>query len=399
MGRHGIVCLAATCGWLAACCAPAVWASDVGKRFPAETRVLVDRITGVPLTALTKPPANNSKIYQTHPQWTADGQYIIFRSNRSGGKTQAFAVHELTGDIIQLTEGNTDTGSLNVARKSNRLYFFRGAPEGPTALIELNLDPLLKDSMVGTPKEPAAYERQVAVMPAGFRVSGGFTLDADETKAYSGVSLGDEKGGLRAIDLKTGEVSKIVDVPFRMGHVQANPWVSGEIMYCHETGGDAPQRMWFVRADGTGNRPLYVETPDEWVTHETWIDADHVLFVVMAHLPRLRTKPTGIFCLNLRNNEVKVLGQVEGRGFWHCNGSADGRWAVGDTFEGSLYLIDRASGEITLLTTGHRMRPDHAHPTFSPDGKRILIQSGMLSGGTSLDLMVVNVPLWLQVRR
>jgi oligogalacturonide lyase len=236
-------------------------------------------------------------------------------------------------------------------------------------------------------------------MPAGFRVSGGFTLDADESRAYSGVSLGDEKGGLRAIDLKTGEVSKIIDVSFRMGHVQANPWVSGEIMYCHETGGDAPQRMWFVRADGTGNRPLYVETPDEWVTHETWIDADHVLFVVMAHLPRLRTKPTGIFCLNLRNNEVKVLGQVEGRGFWHCNGSADGRWAVGDTFEGSLYLIDRASGETTLLTTGHRMRPDHAHPTFSPDGKRILIQSGMLSGGTSLDLMVVNVPLWLQVRR
>jgi oligogalacturonide lyase len=72
---------------------------------------------------------------------------------------------------------------------------------------------------------------------------------------------------------------------------------------------------------------------------------------------------------------------------------------VGDTFEGSLYLIDRTSGEIALLTTGHRMRPDHAHPTFSQDGKRILIQSGLLSGGASLDLMVVNVPLWLQVRR
>jgi len=62
----------------------------------------------------------------------------------------------------------------------------------------LNLDPLLKDSLAGILKEPAAYERQVAAMPAGFRVSGGFTLDADETKAYSGVSLGDEKAGLRA---------------------------------------------------------------------------------------------------------------------------------------------------------------------------------------------------------
>ena len=367
-------------------------ASDVGKRFPPEKRV--------PVHALTTSPANDAKIHQTHPQWTADGQYIIFRSNRSGAQSQAFAVHELTGEIVQLTEGNTNTGSLNVARKSNRIYFFRGARNTPPALIELNLDPLFKDSKAGALKDAASYERTIGTMLADFHESGGFTLDADETKAYAGVSLGPEKGGLRTIDLKTGQVSVIIDVPFRMGHVQANPWVPGEIVYCHETGGDAPQRIWFVKADGTGNRPLYKETPDEWVTHETWVDADHILFNVMAHLPRLRTKPTGIFSLNVRNDEVKVLGQIdEGRGFWHCNGSPDGRWAVGDNFEGSVYLIDRKSGEITLLSTGHVMRPDHTHPTFSPDSKRILIQSGLLSGGASLDLMVVNVPLWLQVRR
>jgi oligogalacturonide lyase len=123
------------------------------------------------------------------------------------------------------------------------------------------------------------------------------------------------------------------------------------------------------------------------------------MFAIMGHLPRLRLKPTGIAVINLRNNEMKIIGQVdEGRGFWHVNGSADGRWAVGDNFNGNIYLIDRTTSETTLLSTDHKMRPDHAHPTFSPDGKRILIQSGLLSNGTSLDLMVIPVPLALQNR-
>src|SRR5450432_4281879 len=93
--------------------------SDVGRRFPSEMRTIVDAQTGVTFTALTTSPANDAKIYQTHPQWTADGKYIIFRSNRArGGATQAFAVNEVTGEIIQLTDGpGTGTGSLNVARR------------------------------------------------------------------------------------------------------------------------------------------------------------------------------------------------------------------------------------------------------------------------------------------
>jgi oligogalacturonide lyase len=205
-------------------------------------------------------------------------------------------------------------------------------------------------------------------------------------------------GGIRSIDLQTGEMKTVVDVPFTMGHVQVNPWVAGEIVYCNETGGYAPQRMWCVQADGTNNRPLYSQVPGEWVTHEVVVDRDHVMFNIMAHLPRLRTRPTGIAMLNLRNGEMRILSQIEGRGFWHCNASPDGRWVTGDDFDGNVYLTDRLSGETMLLSTGHRMRPDHAHPTFSPDSKRILIQSGLLSDGTSLDLMVISLPVSLQNR-
>ena len=55
-------------------------------------------------------------------------------------------------------------------------------------------------------------------------------------------------------------------------------------------------------------------------------------------------------------------------------------------------MISRKTGERILLTTDHKMKPDHAHPIFSPDSKRVLIQSGLRSDGQHLDLMTIDVP-------
>jgi WD40-like Beta Propeller Repeat len=421
-------------------CAAGASASNVGRRLPSEKRTVVDEVTGATLLFLTTDPANDAKPYQTHTTWTADGEWVIFRSDRAGSGPQAFLVNEGTGDIVQLTDGTTDTGSLNLSRKRNVLYYARGPRGGARQLVELRLDPLLVDALAGTPKDASLYERVVTTLPTDVRDAGGFALDADETQLYWGVSLdpapaprpaapapaggrreiddrnmdpkqdreesrrrfaeaGKGRGGIRSIDLATGAVRTVVDVPFRMGHVQANPWVPGEIVYCHETTGDAPQRIWTVRADGTGNRPLYAELGDEWVTHETFATADEVLFNVMGHLPWLRERPTGVAVVSLRTGHMTIVGQIDEDmggggtgGLWHTNGTADGRLAVADSFKGDIYLIDRRSGARTLLTGGHVMRPDHAHPIFSADGRRVLVQSGRLTGGQSLDLVVVAVP-------
>ncbi|HEY0946939.1 MAG TPA: hypothetical protein VGD81_16785 [Opitutaceae bacterium] len=445
--------------------AVSTYASNVGKRYPSEKRTMVDKITGLTINVLTTDEANDAKPYQTHTTWTSDGKWIIFRANRGGEGSQAFLVNEVTGVIIQLTDGpGTNTGSLNLSRREMKLYYMRGGPTGPRSadapapttpppprqLIELKLEPLIADAMAGTPKDAAAYERVVATLPSDLRDAGGFALDADETKAYWGVAwgpipqrpqqaspanartpgersavdrantnpnetreaarerfaaLGKGPGGIRSIDLKTGEIKTVIDVEFRMGHVQTNPWVPGEIIYCHETTGDAPQRMWTVRGDGSGNRPLYVETPDEWITHETVATKDEVMFLIIGHLPYLRQHPTGIAVINLRTDSMKIIGQVEedmgeGRqgGYWHCNGSPDGKWAVGDTFKGDIFVVDRHTGENVLLTADHKMRPDHAHPIFSPDSRRVLIQSGQLTEGKSLDLMSVELPARLLQR-
>ncbi len=436
----------------------ALCASNVGKRYPSEMRFMTDRVTGRALTVLTASSFSDSKPYQTHDTWTADGNWIIFRSTRDGGKNgQIFVVSEITGDIIQLTDHPaTNTGSINLSRKEMKLFYTRGGPRrqppgateppppaNPAEVVELDIGALIADSMTGKVQAPETYERIITTLPTDVR-DGGLALDADETRLYWGVSYTqpdearrqaqataarDSKGGrqidnrntdpnvdreanrkrfeeagkgscgIRQIDIATGKITKVIDIPFRLGHLQANPWTPGEIIYCHETTGDAVQRIWACNADGTNNRPIYVETPDEWITHETVAGPDELIFNIMGHLPYLREHPTGIAVVNLRTKQMKLLGQVEEDmgndqlgGFWHSNGSPDAKWAVGDTFKGSVYAINRETGKRTLLTTGHVMRPDHTHPIVSKDSKRVLIQSGMLTNGKALNLMVVALP-------
>ena len=102
-------------------------AAQIGRRFPSEKKIVPDPVTGVPLTFLTSTPAGDSKIYPTHPQWTADGQWVIFRSNRVRG--QAMAVNEQTGDLVQVTETGY-VGALCIAQKTMRLFLLR--PENHT---------------------------------------------------------------------------------------------------------------------------------------------------------------------------------------------------------------------------------------------------------------------------
>ena len=430
--------------------APA-WA-QIGQRFPSEKRVVNDPVTGTPLTFLTTQPRGDSKIYPSHPQWTADGQWLVFRSARVKG--EAIAVNEASGEMVQVTEGGYD-GMLNLAQSGgNKLYFLRpdkgGAPKAMQA-IEVDLDRVFADSSAGRMQPASSYQRVIGVLPPELEAVGDNALDADgqwfyfriQGKAYAGARLpagtrieapfgprgmGAGPHAIGKINVKTGEIRHVVSVPFQIGHIQSNLWNPGELVFSWETGGKSPQRTWTVHGDGTGLRPLYPEAPYEWVTHEAVIGKDEVALAIMGHraIPGVvdpgraagtgveganpgqdaawgdagtREKPTGLAIVNLRTREVNLVGQTpSGSGLWHVHGSPDGRFAVGDDFSRSLYLIDRKTREMKLLTTGHKTTArDHVHPTFSPDGRKIEIQSAMLSAdGREMNICVVPVPqAWL----
>lgn len=426
--------------------------AQIGRRFPSERKVIKDPVTGNKLIFLTSSPAGDSKIYQTHNQWTSDGKWLIFKSNRVKG--EAFAVHEKTGEIIQVTEGGY-TGMLNVARKSMNLYFMRKVDgdsiRGKLAIVEVNLAQLFADSKSGRLRDKSAYERVCGITPSELQAGGDMALDADEqwvwfrvgkeqalkhlpagTKIepnYGPRNMGAGSSGIAGMNIHTGEIKYVVSVPFQIGHIQTNPWVPGQIIFCWETGGKSPQRTWIVNADGSGLRPMYPESDFEWVTHEAVISHDEVAIAIMGHR-KIRTdtdttaykgtdvygenpgqekswgncgtreKPTGLGIVNINSREMTIAGQTaSGSGFWHVSGSADKRFVVGDDFARNIYLIDRRTHEMMLLSTGHKpTAADHPHPTFSPDGTKIQIQSAMLSADNrSMNICVIPVPeKWLK---
>jgi oligogalacturonide lyase len=403
----------------------------MGHRWPSEKKVVPDPVTGLPLTFLTSTDGGyrQSKIYQTHRQWTVDGKWLIFRGTRETG-SQAFAVNEESGDIVQVTETGF-IGMLCVGNKTMKLAVMTRARQ----ILEIDLESLLRDVMAGAVKPAANYQRVCGTIPNTLQADGNMGLDANDDVVYFKVagsettelspgqtmqpSFGPRfkatSSGLRSMSLKTGEIGSIVNVGFLIGHVQTNPWVPGEIVFAWETGGKAPQRTWFVKADGTGLRPLYPEATYEWITHEAVTGKDEAVIAIIGHrrieqatadsdwgIAGTKEHPTGVAIVNLRTREMQIVGQVPdwsgGRSDWHVAASADGRWAASDDFQYRVWLYDRHSGEVNMLAGPQKTGADHIHPTFNADGTEIEIQSALISkDGRSLNICVVPLPkTWLK---
>jgi len=423
--------------------------AQIGKRFPSERKEIKDSVTGNKLIFLTSTPAGDSKIYQTHNQWTSDGKWLIFRSGRVKG--EAMAVNEKSGELVQVTEGGY-VGMLNVARKSMKLYFMRKQENDSTslAIVEVDLSKLFADSKAHKLKPATEYQRICGTTRPELEAGGDMALDGSEDWVWFRVGkaeaakhlaadvkieenfgprkMGAGPAGIAGMNIKTGEIKYVTSVPFQIGHIQTNPWVAGQIIFCWETGGKSPQRTWIVNSDGSGLRPLYPEASYEWITHEAVISNEEVAIAIMGHRKiktksdsasikgtdvtgtnsgqdaswgdcGTREKPSGLGVVNINTHEMIIAGQTpSGSDFWHVNGSADKRFLVGDDFARNIYLIDRKTHEMMLLSTGHKVTAgDHPHPTFSPDGTKIEIQSAMLSADNhSMNICIIPVPKkWL----
>ena len=427
-----------------ACCCCTASLAQFGQCTPSERWTYTDAKTGNKITVLTDTLKNDRFLYQTDPMWTADGKYLLFRSSSRGDgtmvertqpngekkkwkPTQIYFIEMATGKIIQATEG-ADLGNAFLANRSNKLFISRNENH-QWKLYVMDLDRFFADVEHDKVGKPAKYERLIGIFPAEMGRPGGYAVDCMDDYAYITVEregTEEEKErmmknaflpetnqpikikptlcGIRKMNLQTGEVTKVIDTEFKVGHIQASRFTPGEIVFCNETGGDAHQRMWYCTADGKVFKPLYKETALDWVTHETFATKDYVYFNILGFLPRLRKQANGIYRINLRTDDVEQIGQVEmekdrcaidgqlvGRGFWHCNASRDNRWAAGDTFGGNVWMMNVATGERHWLVSDTKMRPDHAHPSFSPDGTKVLFQSGHFTNGKRLNLMMVDI--------
>ncbi len=342
--------------------------------WPSEISEYRDEKTGTCIRPLTHGPSKNQVVYQTHPMWTPGMEYLVFSSDRSDGMLP-HAIEMKTGRIQRLTPpGSAD---FTLARRDDSLYFMDGSG---IHRIQVNgvFDGLTQRQQIG--ESPPICEE-----------AHGLTLDADEKTLYAAACFEKEKRwGIVAFNISSGQWKKVCEVDFKTGHTQANPLIPGLLMFCYETGGDAPQRMWVVKQDGSGLKPFYKETYNEWVTHEVWWGPDRAIFTVWPYDEEHKKMPHGVLSADLATGTPTLHSQYKA---WHVHGSPDGKWAVGDDFDRNLWLIQISTGERHLLTQGH-LSPNgknHPHASFTPDSKAIVFTSSKMGND---DVFLAEIPEW-----
>ncbi len=328
----------------------------------------IDAKTGAKVINLTPADRQDTIIYQTHPMWTPGMEYFVYMA---AGVPQALEM--ATAQTRPLLDKSVN---FSMQWDSANLYYFEGRD-----LYRLDVQSTFRGNVT---------KEKLGVLPEEYLQGPvGLSIDADGETVYTGAVLEqDKKWGIAAFN--RGAWRTMTSFDFKVGHIQANPYRSGSVMFCWETGGDAPQRTWVVDDKEGVARPAYREINSEWVTHEAWWSRDRIIFTIWPYDDAHKRLPHGVAWSDLRNESLNVLAQYPA---WHTQGSPDGHWALGDDFKRNLWLIDMRTQERRLLTQGHLGEgcKTHPHASFTPDSHAIVFNSSHFGND---DIFYVPLPQW-----
>ena len=337
--------------WLAAVPAALLHASGVGKDWGIEKQSWTDPVTGVRVWQMTANKGVANTLYFHFPNFTRDGRYLLFTSNRTGSN-QIYRMSIPEGRIVQVTDSPqvSSIGLTPDRTDPRRIYYQRGHE-----IMALDLEDF-SERIVGAVPEPhfGGYHQP--------------TLSGDGQWITVGRQIDPKTWEIGLMSTATGQYNTVLRVGFRIGHVQYSP-TEPVIFFTWETSGYAPQRSWLVNADGTGLRPFYqrIDRKDwftplkEWLTHEAWIMNTGEMTMVNDRV--------GIIIVNTNGSSRLVR---EGS-YWHCQARPDGKLIIADDFDGRLWLIETATGSTRLLATGLRQpKQVHLHPSFDWTGRYVI---------------------------
>ena len=227
----------------------------------------IDPATGHRVIRLSKDPGTAS-FYFHQSSYTEKGDKLVV-STRNG-----FAAIDLTTlgaappRIEQFVEGKG--GSPILGKKTRQLFYYKGG-----SVYATNID--------------TKATREIAKLPKGYTGASGLAINADETllastgndpkaknkakeitktdelipplkNAKGRLTPGGRSLALFTINIATGETKPILYATDWLNHTQFSPTDPARILFCHEGTWDYVNRVWTIRADGTGLKLLHQRT-------------------------------------------------------------------------------------------------------------------------------------------
>jgi hypothetical protein len=311
------------------------------RRFAPEWRAFADPETGVSIRQITDCAAEHCPLPARHGSITPDGRSVLFLSNRHGA-LNLFAASLEDGEIAQVT----DVADLN--------------PESPALSPDGARVFYTAGEEIRTVHLAAGEEEVLAGFPGA--ELGNATVSADGGWVATRVR---REGQNAIVAVHTGGATgsgatTILETTREVGTLQFAPATDNALLYS----GEPTARIWLVRFDGSEDRCLVPQAQGEWLTGETWLGPEEVLYLRWPHLLRAVSRDG-------------TWREVASFYAWSPAAHRDGSRIICDTLlpDRGLIRVDPASGErLPICYPEDPADPGEAiprRPSFSPDGTRV----------------------------
>jgi oligogalacturonide lyase len=258
---------------------------SVGKSSPILDKTWVDVATGHKVVRLSGLDGSSSSFYFHQNSFTGRGDKLVFmHASENGQRDFSSLTIPRSGDLSKGTlEKIVDTSSVTgmpvVSQKSREVFYV-----ADHSILATNVD--THKTRIVT-KFPANWDL-AELSVAGLSINSDETLLAGSETAGSGAFPAKFVGRPRqerinatwaahlasflfVVDVKTGKLHEIVHSNDWSNHVQFSPTDPTLLMFAHEGPWEKVDRIWTVRADGSGLTNIHPRRVEgEMVGHEFW---------------------------------------------------------------------------------------------------------------------------------